>query len=73
MKVRCMNKACMKVIDVREKQIHLKIYHPNYISLIRTLKLYDDLDRYKTPKQIVKLLFTEIKSKNGYSEGTNEI
>lgn len=73
LKVRCMNKACMKVIDEREKQIHLNIYHPNYISLARTLNLYDDLDRYKTPKQIVKLLFTEIKIKNGYSERINEI
>ena len=68
-----MNKSCNKVIDVREKQIHIKIFHPNFLSLVRSTNLYQNADRFMTPKQIVKLLFTEIKNKNGYSEGTNEI
>ena len=65
MLVQCMNKSCNKVIDVREKQIHIKIYHPNFLSLARTTKDHNNVDRFMTPKEIVKLLFTEIKNKNG--------
>jgi len=72
LQVKCMNNSCQKVIDVREVETHLKIFHPNFISLVRTTKIYDNIDRFKTPKEIVKLLFTEI-NKSGYSEGTHEI
>lgn len=71
--VQCSNIACKKIIDVREKEIHLKIYHPNYRSLIFAGKNYPNIDRYMTPKEIVKSLFMEIKNDNADLEGSNEI
>ncbi|MCP6727252.1 MAG: hypothetical protein KJI69_04450 [Patescibacteria group bacterium] len=52
-----MNTSCNKIIDVREKEIHLKVFHPNYISLVRTTKNYPDLNRFMTPKQIIQSVF----------------
>jgi len=69
--VRCNNKACLKVIDHREKQTHIKIYHPNFLSLVRSTNLYDNTDRFMTPKEIIKSLFT--KTNNADLEGINEI
>lgn len=71
--VQCNNIGCKKIIDVREKEIHLKIYHPNYRSLIFTENNYPNIDRYMTPKEIVKSLFMEIKNNNADLEGSNEI
>lgn len=72
LKVQCTNIACKKIIDAREKQTHIKIYHPNYRSLISTAKNYPHLDRFMTPKEIVKSLFIEITiNKNADLEGSN--
>jgi len=71
--VQCSNIACKKIIDVREKEIHIKIYHPNYRSLIFAENNYPNIDRYMTPKEIVKSLFIEIKNDNADFEGSNEI
>jgi len=73
MKVRCMNKACLKVIDVKEKELHVKIYHPNYRSLFATTSIYYNADRFKTPKEIVKLLFSEIISNGNLEAKSNEV
>lgn len=57
----CKNIACKKILDEREKQIHLKIYHPNYQSLIRTNLNYPEIDQFLTPKNIVEKLFEVLK------------
>lgn len=55
--VQCKNITCNKIIDAREKQIHLKVFHPNYISLAKTTNSYPDLNRFMTPKEIIERVF----------------
>lgn len=47
-------------MDVRLKEDHIKIYHPNFLSLAMSTRSYPDLNRFMTPKQIVKKLFEEV-------------
>ncbi len=56
----CKNITCKKIIDEREKQIHIKIFHPNFRSLIKTTGIYPEIDQWLTPKDIVKKLFEVI-------------
>lgn len=70
--VQCSNIACKKIIDAREKETHIRIYHPNYRSLITTAKNYPDIDPFMTPKEIVKSLFIELtNNKNADLEESN--
>jgi len=58
--VQCKNITCKKIIDAREKDIHLKVFHPNYISLVKSAKYYPDLNRFMTPKEIIERVFQVI-------------
>lgn len=52
----CKNITCKKIIDEREKQIHIKIFHPHFQSLIN-ITVYPEIDQFLTPKEVVKKLF----------------
>lgn len=57
----CKNMTCKKIIDEREKQIHIKIFHPHFQSLLNTTGIYPEIDQFLTPKEVVKKLFEVIR------------
>jgi len=56
----CKNKSCQKIIDQREIEVHIRIFHPHFMSLIRTTSNYPEISRLLTPKQLVQKLFEAI-------------
>ncbi len=60
MLVQCNNITCKKLMDVRLKQDHIKIYHPNFLSIARSTDCYPELNRFMTPREIIKNLFEVI-------------